>query len=156
MSLLMRDVSIQDSADLLEWRNDPYAREFSHTQGLITPETHDAWLKNRIKLLPNEPFFAFTSDLGKVGFTRFDFDKSLDTYRVAILVNPLLRGRGLGKLILSLSIDDCLARKSGVSIYATVHKNNQASNKIFFDCGFHELGMEGNFLIWKLESHTKL
>jgi len=151
MSLIMRDASIQDSRDLLEWRNEWNTRKFSHTQGLISPETHDAWLKNRIKLLSNEPFFAFTSDLEKVGFTRFDFDESLDAYRIAILVNPMLRGRGLGKLILSLSIDECLARKSGMSFYATVHKNNRVSNEIFFNHGFHELATEGDFLVWKLE-----
>jgi|688.fasta_scaffold238756_3 RimJ/RimL family protein N-acetyltransferase len=146
MSLLMRDVSIQDSMELLEWRNELSVRKFSHDPGLIKRETHDIWLKHRLLNLPHQPFWVFTKNFEKIGFIRFDLGQLKNEHKVSILLNPLFRGEGYGTLILTQSIEICLARIPYPSFCANIHKDNTASRKLFLKCGFFESETEGNFI----------
>ena len=144
----MRDASNEDSLELLVWRNEPDVRIFSHNQSPISAETHANWLKKRLTLIQNEPFLAFSKSSEKIGFTRFDEGGSKNTYRVAILINPTLRGKGYGKLILALSIQHCLAKNPDAIFQATIHKGNFASQDIFSKNGFRESKVEGDFIVF--------
>jgi RimJ/RimL family protein N-acetyltransferase len=149
MELLMRDVVIHDSEVLREWRNEAEVRKFSRHHEVISVQQHSAWLGKRLNLIPSQPFWMFDYDRILVGFTRFDFDSNLKHFKISITINPLLRGKGFGKRILSTSIEKFLTLNSGVDLYAEAHEDNKASRLIFLNCGFREYEPHGKFLIFK-------
>jgi RimJ/RimL family protein N-acetyltransferase len=149
MDLRIRSATIQDSRNLLEWRNEAGVREYSHDPGLISKQRHEDWLVHRLRLLSIEPFWIFENELGNIGFVRFDLNVALNYFEVSIIVNPLFRGMGYGRIILNRAIEKCLAEHSGVSFLAEAHENNQASKKLFINSGFKEVGHKKNFLVFK-------
>ena len=149
MDLHMRDATIQDSQEMLKWRNEAEVRRFSHSKELIAEEDHNLWLKSRLILLPSEPFWVFENELGKIGFIRLDFDGKFNHFKVSILLNPIFRGKGYGKVILNKSMKKSLEIKHVESFYAETHVDNQASKSLFLNNGFQELGNFNNFLLLK-------
>ena len=145
----MRDATIQDSQEMLKWRNEAEVRRFSHSKELIAEEDHNLWLKSRLILLPSEPFCVFENELGKIGFIRLDFDGEFNHFKVSILLNPIFRGKGYGKVILNKSMKKSLEIKHVESFYAETHVDNQASKSLFLNNGFQELGNFNNFLLLK-------
>ena len=145
----MREVVFQDSEEILAWRNQSEVREFSRNQDLITKETHSQWLNERLKLIPDQPFWMFESGSGKVGFVRFDLDSAVKLYEISIVVNPSMRGKGFGKEILNRAIKNCLSKNSDLNFVAEAHRNNLDSQSLFLNCGFHEFAINGNFLVFK-------
>ena len=149
MDLLIRDVTFKDSETLLEWRNQPEVRIFSRNQGLILKATHTQWLENRLKLISNEPFWMFENSVQKIGFVRFDFDSALKHYEISIVINPAVRGKGFGKMILNLAIENCMAQNPDLNFFAEAHINNLSSQSLFLNGGFQELELKGEFLAYK-------
>jgi RimJ/RimL family protein N-acetyltransferase len=149
MNLLMRDVTAQDSADLLEWRNEFSVRKFSHNQEPISERDHASWLLNRQKTLTREPFWVFEEGLNKVGIVRFDFKPEFNHFAISIIINPFLRGRGYGKIILNEAIEKCLKSNPKANFHAEVHKDNVVSKFLFLNAGFQEVTAENKFLIFK-------
>jgi RimJ/RimL family protein N-acetyltransferase len=145
----MRDVTFQDSEVLLEWRNLIDVRMSSRNSDLIPIETHSKWFNNRLKLMPNQPFWVFENSLGKIGFIRFDFNSTLKHYEISVLINPALRGKGFGKMVLHRAIESFLAQDSESNFFAEVHINNPSSKSLFLSCGFQEFGHSGDFLAFK-------
>jgi RimJ/RimL family protein N-acetyltransferase len=149
MELLIREVTIQDSDLLLAWRNEAEVRKFSHQQKVISRQEHSEWFNNRLKHLPLQPFWMFENDEEAVGFVRFDFDSIQNHFEISITINSLLRGKGFGKRILSLSIENCISLNSGIDLYAEAHQDNKASQLLFLNCGFKEIESHNEFLIFK-------
>jgi ribosomal protein S18 acetylase RimI-like enzyme len=145
----MRDVTSQDSAELLEWRNEIGVRKFSHNQEPISERDHASWLFNRLKTLTREPFWVFEEGLDKVGIVRFDFKPEFNHFAISIIINPSLRGRGYGKIILNKAIEKYLESNPKANFHAEVHKDNVASKILFLDAGFQEITAEKKFLIFK-------
>ena len=145
----MRDVAFQDSEVLLGWRNQTEVRMFSRNQGLISKETHEQWLQNRLKLLPTEPFWMFENSLEKIGFVRCDLDPTSKQHEISIVINPAMRGMGFGKIILDLALKNCLERNPESIFFAETHTNNLSSKLLFLKCGFEEFSLNGDFLTYK-------
>ena len=149
MELLMRDVSITDAKVLLAWRNELDVQKVSRRHEHLSSQEHSEWLTNRLKLLPDQPFWIFESKAIKVGIVRFDFDFALKHFEISITVNSELRGKGFGKIILPLAIENCLARHPSTDFYAEAHQDNIASRLLFLKCGFEEIEPRDNYLVFK-------
>lgn len=145
----MRNVTFHDSLELLGWRNETQVSKYSHSKGLISLEAHTKWIRERLDLLPMQPFWIFENGLNNVGFTRFDRSLDLEEFVISIVINPSLRGKGFGTTILNMSIERCLEENFGIDFYAEAHRDNPASQAIFLKCGFHEVGASGDFLGFK-------
>jgi RimJ/RimL family protein N-acetyltransferase len=145
----MRATTIQDSLDLLEWRNAIEVRKISRNQALIPKKVHKHWLLNRLNLQPHEPFWMFESARGKIGCVRFDSTEIQNQFAISLIINPLFRGEGYGKIILGQAINEFLARNPAVSFHAEVHKSNLISRSLFLSSGFKEFGSDKNFLLFK-------
>ena len=149
MKLVMRDATAQDSAELFEWRNEIGVREFSHNKEPISESDHTSWLFNRLNSLAREPFWVFEEELNKVGMVRFDFKPEFNYFTISILINPSLRGKGYGKIILNKAIEKYLKSNPKANFHAEVHKDNVTSKLLFLDAGFQEMTVVNNFLIFK-------
>ena len=145
----MRDTTIQDSLDLFEWRNAIEVRKISRNQALIPKKVHEQWLLNRLNLQPHEPFWMFESAIGKIGFVRFDSTEILNQFAISLVINPLFRGEGYGKIILSQAINEFLAHNPEAGFHAEAHKSNLISRSLFLNSGFKEFGSDKNFLLFK-------
>jgi len=149
MDLLMREVTSRDSIDLLEWRNEPKVRSFSRNKSIISENDHSTWFTRRLEVLGKEPFWIFESSIRKIGFVRFDLDETLSQFEISLTVNPIMRGKGYGRIILQRAIDECLIIHQNANLCAFVHKNNIASKILFRNCGFEEFENQSNFLTFK-------
>ena len=145
----MRDVTAQDLVELFEWRNEVEVRNFSHNQEPISQIDHTSWFLNRLKTLTREPFWVFEEGLNKIGIVRFDFKPEFNHFAVSIIINPSLRGRGYGKIILKKAIEKYLTTNPVANFHAEVHKDNVTSKLLFLDAGFQEISVEDNFSIFK-------
>lgn len=149
MELLMRNATIQDSQLLLEWRNDDHARRYSHSRVGVPEEEHRQWLNDRLKLISHEPFWIFENELKVIGVVRLDFESLHQHFRISILINPLMRGEGYGKIILNRTISNLEAQNPNTSLYAEIHRDNLVSQKLFTKCGFDRFESDTEFLVFK-------
>ena len=154
MNLDMRDANFQDSMDFLEWRNQDLVRKFSHNDTLITEQEHLSWFSKRLKLLPNEPFWVFENEEGKLGLIRFDLNAPHNYFETSILVNPSLRGHGYGRIILNQGLWHCLETNPTVNFYAEVHQDNMISQKLFLNSGFKESRKKNKFLVFERAANS--
>jgi len=149
MNLLIRNVTVQDSAEIFAWRNEVGVREFSHNQDPIFEKDHRLWLQNRIETVAYEPFLIFEYEDKRVGLVRFDFVAELDYFAISIIINPSIRGKGFGKTILNKAIERVLESNPRANFHAEVHCDNETSKSLFLSAGFKEFSIENNFLIFK-------
>jgi RimJ/RimL family protein N-acetyltransferase len=144
----LRRATSDDALDVLDWRNDPHSREMSRQKQIIATDAHLIWfaaaLQDRQKLL-------LIGERGgeKVGMVRFD-DAGRGVWTTSIAVAPACRGRGMGSLLLSNSVDFLVRNAAVRQIDAEVMTENTASRRIFEKCGFVLRGSAEGFDHWVL------
>ena len=132
--LSLRTANQADAVDLLRWRNDPLSRSMSIDNQGIKLRDHLSWLTAKLKTA-NCMFLVAEAPDAKVGTVRFDINQRQGAAEVSINLNPLMRGRGLGKAVLAESINYFL-QVHPVDIKAAVKIENEASSRIFESCDF--------------------
>ena len=147
MQLRYRNVSIDDSSTLLEWRNDFEVRKFSFNKSLISNKEHEIWFMNRLNYLDKEPFWIFEEFEELVGMVRFDKSYEESKFEISILVNEFYRNKGYGKRILDISIKKFLLLYPKAKIIAKIHLQNTPSLKLFRQTGFINLETRDSYQI---------
>ncbi len=143
----LRPARPEDSRLLWEWANDAEVRTASFSPAPISWDTHVAWFA---KILDS----AETSDGGKsliliaedemaspFGQIRFDTMPSGD-WEVDVSLASTARGRGLGRAVIALGVQEVLRLHRGARVHAFVKPANAASIKAFEDAAFKRLGSE--------------
>jgi L-amino acid N-acyltransferase YncA len=134
--------------NVLGWRNDPLVYKWSRTNRPITLTEHVEWFKNRKHRLELEPVYAYFYRKSFVGMARLDL-LSDEAYEVSLIVNPLYRGQGYGKLVLK---DICELFSQSMlfryKLFAVVHDDNKASQHLFNSFGFQPIAKQGNLLTY--------
>ena len=144
--MLIRKVEINDSDDILKWRNDPQTYSMFITKKKVSLNEHKEWLKNSLKN-PNIKLYIGYIENNKIGICRFNFDEKSNSTEVSITLNPLMRKKKLSFELLSESIN--IFKKTNKSILkATVKKENYPSIKIFEKNGFVEINSNNEFLFY--------
>lgn len=144
--LRVRPATIQDSADILRWRNDAHTRAMSIEQTLIDPVRHAAWyqaaLTSAAKILLIGEVIGGSgeggsggSDLGKSGVVRFD-RRNRRQWEVSITIAPEVRGGGYGKLLLAAALSYFHDRCPECTLLARIKSCNEASLRLFGALGF--------------------
>ncbi|MFC1595727.1 GNAT family N-acetyltransferase [Candidatus Margulisiibacteriota bacterium] len=135
----LRKALPEDSADILEWRNDPLTIENSFNAQPVSSEDHQQWfssaLNNADKLL-----LIGVSGSEKTGVVRFD--KLEDgVYEISINVAPGSRGKGLGVIMLKQAGAWVKGR-----VVARIKKGNVPSIKTFEKAGYNLINDDGQNL----------
>ena len=147
MEITQRNATLDDAAVLLTWRNSPSAREFSQHSELIPVDEHFKWFSNRLQRVPTEPFLIFAVDHELIGVSRLDIvGGSTKKFEISILLDPNLRGKGLGTRVLNITCESFFNLHPDRTIVAKVHKHNFISQKLFSKAGFQLRASEGEFL----------
>jgi RimJ/RimL family protein N-acetyltransferase len=147
--ILFRHATINDTDELLAWRNDEVTRACFRSTEIVNKADHENWMKfNVAQGYPAHIVLIAESDIGTVGVVRFDADKSdVMTYEMSITVAPKQRGKGLAKPMLGTAC----AFMSECVLTAEVRISNYVSRHIFDGCGFHEMGRDQDFIRYRKE-----
>lgn len=124
----------EDCNAIFEWRNDSNSRDMFYEGDAVTFENHLSWFSQSL-VNPDRQLFIGELNGKKIGVTRFDFNKDSFKVEVSINMNPLMRGKGLGKRLLAETVEKYLAANEFV-LTARIKQKNSASKKIFRCAGF--------------------
>ena len=96
---------IDDALDVFIWRNDPVSRKMFFNGPEIQFEDHLSWFESALASDLRKLFIGQIEGL-KVGICRFDIDKLTGKAEVSVNLNPKMRGKGLSKAFLQLSLKE--------------------------------------------------
>lgn len=130
----IRLVTLEDSSEILEWRNDPDTRKMFISTARVEPEEHQRWLQDSLKN-PLRVLYIGLEGEKKVGICRFDYSPEKQTAEISINLNPSVRGMNLSVPFLQTSIDS-FRESNRCPLTATVKKGNLASIRCFEKCNF--------------------
>jgi RimJ/RimL family protein N-acetyltransferase len=133
MPLVLRPAEISDAELLYEWRNDAETRRMSYSSNPVSWNEHTDWLR-RVLADPSEVLQIAHLDGWPVGVLRFTLRS--DGVHVSITVAPSARGRGFGRKLLGLGIDQFNSAYPARTYRARIKPENAASLSIFEACGF--------------------
>lgn len=152
MEITQRNASLNDANILLVWRNHPDIRRFSKQSEIITADEHIAWIEDRIKKIPDEPFYLFESKHEAIGMCRIDRVLGPpNQFELSILVDPDQHSKGVGTRILEMSCKSFFSLHPHESIVAKVKSENLLSKKLFLHAGFSLRTNSGDFLYLEKE-----
>lgn len=146
----IRMAESRDSMDILKWRNDPHSRSMFISSELVSEETHKKWFDNILNDPLQRLYVGEILDV-KLGTCRFDLEPEKQIANVAINLSPSMRGKNLSKEFLQNSIKEYW-KQHNVSLKATVRKNNEASLRLFKNCGFLKSKEDDAFQYFLLEN----
>lgn len=148
IALLMvaRTVSESDAREIWEWRHAGGGARF-YLSGQETPfHEHLEWLQDAIKDKRRHLLIVELNGV-PVGHIRFDLgDEMGSTATVSITMSPKFRGQKLAQATLIAGIK--VAEFQDIELlHAAVHRENQASRRLFQSCGFREAGRDKEFIM---------
>ena len=147
--IVFRPANINDSADLLAWRNDEVTRACFRSTGIVDKADHENWMKyNVLQGYPAHIVLIAESDIGNVGVVRFDQERGdVMVYETSVTVAPNQRGKGMSKPMLGLAcsyMPDC-------ALTTEVRVWNAVSQRMFEGCGFKEVSRDDDFIQYRKE-----
>ena len=128
--LHLRNATDTDAYALWLWANDTETRAGSHGRGEITWPSHVQWLTLHLAN-PHSMILMAESDGRPVASVRFHTDDGWTTARLAYVVAPEARGRGLSRSLVSAGCARLRERYAAVAILAEVMKDNVRSASVF-------------------------
>jgi RimJ/RimL family protein N-acetyltransferase len=138
-SIILREATAGDETLLLDWANDPVVRCNSFNEEAISPEVHRNWFGRQLAD-PRSAIFVAIGPAGlPVGQIRVETDESESFARIHISVDPALRGKGVGRLMLAAIVERARRRPTLARLFAEVRNGNHASRRIFLASGFREI-----------------
>lgn len=140
----LRPITVEDSADLLAWRNDPLTRGNSRNPDAVTQQEHAAWL-SRVTADPNRRVWIGVEGGVPVGTTSALRDDG-GTVEISVTVAPAARGHGLAAVLVRLAVARAREIWPDARIRAEIKPDNRASRKAFESCGFVETGAHDGLL----------
>lgn len=135
----LRWADANDELLWLDWANDPGVRRSAFNEGPIIATGHREWFARRLAD-PRTAMFVATGPAGlPIGQVRLDIDETGSSALIDISVDPALRGKGVGKAMLS-AIAERAGRLHGLArLVAEVKHGNHPSRMMFLAAGFSEV-----------------
>ena len=149
--MLIRNVNSKDCDLIFKWRNDKVTREMFINSDKITYQKHLQWFT---ETLDNPLKYLYIGEIKekKIGICRFDINKEKVSSDVSININPDIRGKGIGKKLLTAAIEN-FEIVSQLELTAQLKINNHASKKIFEYANFEVYKIDKDLI--KLVRYTK-
>lgn len=132
----LRELSANDVHLLYEWVNDEAVREASIASGNIEFKDHEKWFNHKLASTKTHIFIAEIE--GKpVGQIRFDREQGY--FMIDYSIAKSHRGKGLGKMLISLGVQRLCGIHDNAKIKAVVKLSNTSSKRVFEKMGFVKL-----------------
>ncbi|WP_286727553.1 MULTISPECIES: GNAT family N-acetyltransferase [Sphingobacterium] len=129
----LRQAYPQDIDLLFRWANEDSVRNNSFDSKPIVWENHVAWYRLKLQDLSSKIFILVDQQATSVGQIRLD--KVDDCWEIDYSIDVNHRGKGYGKLIVSLIFEKV---SPGSKLKAVVKSTNSASLSVFRKLGFEE------------------
>lgn len=141
--LTVRLATPEDVLDILHWRNEAFTRSMSRDTEVIEELEHRKWF-SKVLNDPKRLLLIGVCEEEKVGMVRFDRGNE-EQWEVNIIVNPDVRGQGLGRHLLEMALEQLQNIYAPTSVLAVVNLNNKPSLKLFHALGFNQKSDNGKF-----------
>ncbi len=138
--LRARRVQARDETLLLRWANDPVVRHNSFNQDVISTEQHHRWFQSRLANDACRIYILETESGSAIGQVRFEFEEL--HWSIDYSLDASFRGRGLGRVALSVAISALTREMGSVPLVACVKAENLVSARVFESLGFMRNGDE--------------
>ncbi|HEX9663464.1 MAG TPA: GNAT family N-acetyltransferase [Candidatus Binatia bacterium] len=133
-AISLRLAVVDDAFLLWQWANDPMTRANSFNTEAISWDVHQNWYAKKLAS-PDCRLWIMELEQIPVGQIRYD-RISADSAQISFSVAPVVRGRGLGTLLLELTAP-MAARELGVRwMRGIAFSENQASQRAFAKARF--------------------
>ena len=139
--MTLRDVTMDDSALTLAWRNRPEVRNAMFNTEIVDIVGHTDWLRRTIEN-PDKTYFIYEEDgkaLGIVGLIFTDPPGGLAEW--SFHIGEKSAPRGSGTRMLKLALGTFFDQLGGKILYAEVLADNHASRRLHRKLGFVETGL---------------
>lgn len=123
-----RRANPRDWARLFHWRNDPVTRASFLQQEPVSLSDHLQWLA---KTLDDDTTQLYIAEDIYDAIGTFRLNRIADAYTCSVTVDPLKRGRGIGRAIIGEMV-----KMTAMPITATIRATNYASLRTFASAGF--------------------
>jgi len=145
--MIVRPAELNDSLDILSWRNDLHTRNMSFDTSLVSSEDHVRWFGGALQ--SDDHYFYIGIQYGqKIGVCRYHLSLDRLQCEVSINLNPQHRGRGLAEPFLLLSMEQFLSLHA-VPVLARIKNGNIASIRTFEACGYEQLPSSNGALAYR-------
>jgi RimJ/RimL family protein N-acetyltransferase len=125
----IRLAAMSDAVILWQWANDPVTRMNSLNRKPIPWEVHEGWYA---KKLTSPDCRVWIMELAKMAIAQIRYDRvSADTAQISLSVAPRMRGRGVGTLILTMTLPMVTRELRVKWVQGIVVTENKASQRAF-------------------------
>ncbi len=142
-NISIRDLSIEDTENILKWKNNKNVKKNFCIQEDLTREIHLNWYKNKIQTGEVKQFIIKDEDLGlEVGSTYLrDIDMKNKKAELGIFIGEdNARGRGIGTKSVELTVKYGFEELKLHKIFLRVFSDNIAGIKAYEKAGFEYEG----------------
>ena len=137
--LLLKEIELEDTANIVKWRNTLFVREKFVFQETLTTEIHEQWMKNMVNTGKVKQFIIYVKDaevpIGSVYLRDIDMDNRIAEYGIFIGEEKYLNqgyGTRAGKLVLEYAFSKLKLDR----VILRVLKNNIVAIKSYEKLGF--------------------
>lgn len=127
INAILRPVTINDSAIVLEWRNKEFVRKWMYTDDIIKQETHDKWFASMLNDKTGRSYLIYEIEgkpSGVVGFTNINALHQTADWAFYLGFDDLPKGSGsqMEKLAIEYGFKTLNLRKLNCEVIATNEK----------------------------------
>ena len=141
------EARLDDSHDILAWRNHPDTRKNSVNTLAIDEREHELWFKQRLASEVCKIYMARDEHGLNLGMVRFDIHAGAQMAEISIAIAPASQGQGLAALLLRRAIETF--DRTELILQARVKDENIPSKKSFERNGFTILDDTSPFLTYQ-------
>ncbi len=151
MDAQLRTARPEDTAQVFEWRNDPWIVSLSQHQRKVEWEEHLAYF-NGVLQSPDHIFYIIENTEGD-GIGVLHFSRERDQAQVSIYLMQSFTGSGLGVKLLRLGCQKAhLNWPNLVKFIAKIRSDNQASVRAFQKAGFRITSEDSDLILCERET----
>ncbi|MCF8009653.1 MAG: UDP-4-amino-4,6-dideoxy-N-acetyl-beta-L-altrosamine N-acetyltransferase [Halanaerobiales bacterium] len=138
-NICLREITIQDTDNILKWRNTKDVRQNLFTRNNITKDDHLRWLENKVEKGHCIQFIIFKSDekvdFGTVFIKNIDNSNKKGEFGIFIGENNY-RGKGYGRIAAELILEYTFNHTPLNRVYLKVLEENVGAIKSYRNAGF--------------------
>ncbi len=142
--IILRDITLEDTNNIIKWRNNPNVKKNFCIQSAFTVEGHTKWFNSTILTGKTKQFIIVdklkNKDVGSVYLRDIDYNNNKAEYGIFIGENDC-RGKGLGSEAASLVIKYAFDELKLHKIFLRVFKENVIAINSYKKAGFEIEGV---------------
>lgn len=140
----LRPITHEDTDLIVKWRNQENVIKYFFYRKEFTREGHERWLREKVETGQVVQFVVCMKEndrpVGSTFLRDIDMDHKKAEYGF-FLGEADVRGRGIGKDILSMTVDYAFNTLGLHRVYARAYETNKPSVGCFLHCGFTKEGL---------------